>query len=369
MMMSGRILLACLIVGSVACGDGIADRPIDGPWVQDDAPLPPDAASNDAPRPPDAAPPDATACPAPAAGDVGGACAINADCAAAGFEGLCQVANNGDQFHWPAEGFCFRTCDTTADCGAGAFCTTISGNQARALGFAPAADEFKVCFPECCEGNRCSPGRVCGDAIYGFITLEQDACFPGDGAATDGDTCEEFADCNVSSDCRDGDIEDPNGMCITMGCTVGDDSTCAPGGDGHCIADQIPGQAFGLPVCVDTCDTDADCRIADGYTCRDETAAGLGKFCWHAQIGDACTSDADCGGGALTCDTAQPGGSCTLACDVDTPCPDGDICVDPGNGDPSFCADRCATSDPIPCRTGYSCVVSTGGKSACLVTP
>lgn len=378
-----RILLAGLLATAWGCGDGIAEGPIDALCPDnasciDDAPLGPDAPAIDAAGPdatePDAGEPDANACPAPAFGEIGGACEINADCTSAGFQGLCQKAQPGAPFQWPEEGFCFRKCTINADCGPDAFCTDLSGNQARALGLSGGEPE-RYCFPKCCEGDTCPADRVCGDAVFGFITLEANACFPGQPDAVDGDACETFGDCNVSSSCRTDPVEEPTGACMTLGCTVGDDSTCAPGGDGHCIDDVIPGQPFGLPMCVDTCESDDDCRIADGYFCRDETAAGLGKFCWHAQIGDACADDADCGGAPMVCDTTQPGGYCTVACTAGADdCPDNDVCVDPGGGASPYCADICNpddpsdpndSSDPVPCRDGYACTPS-GDDSVCL---
>ncbi len=72
-----------------------------------------------------------------------------------------------------------------------------------------------------------------------------------------------------------------------------------------------------------------------------------------AQIGDACTTNADCGSGRI-CDRSQPGGYCTLpACDrVD--CPEEAVCVDFGN-QTRYCMQKCGAF--AFCREGFHCVL------------
>lgn len=69
-------------------------------------------------------------------------------------------------------------------------------------------------------------------------------------------------------------------------------------------------------------------------------------------IGDACSTNADCGSNRI-CDTSQPGGYCTASPCRDTGCPSEAVCVDFGN-QTSYCMQRCG---PFAfCREGFECV-------------
>ena len=76
-------------------------------------------------------------------------------------------------------------------------------------------------------------------------------------------------------------------------------------------------------------------------------------------IGDECETSIDCSvNGDRVCDTAQPGGYCTiLACEPDT-CPDDAICVEwrgePGRTAVSYCMRVCEGGGD--CRNGQACV-------------
>ena len=74
------------------------------------------------------------------------------------------------------------------------------------------------------------------------------------------------------------------------------------------------------------------------------------------KIGDSCDNSTDCSvNGDRVCDTAQPGGYCTVrGCDPDS-CQEGAICVEwrfsPSRTATTYCMKRCGS-----CRSGYDCV-------------
>lgn len=72
-----------------------------------------------------------------------------------------------------------------------------------------------------------------------------------------------------------------------------------------------------------------------------------------AQIGDACTTNADCGAGRI-CDRSQPGGYCTLAACDRVECPAESVCVDFGN-QTRYCMQKCGAF--AFCRDDFVCVL------------
>lgn len=72
-----------------------------------------------------------------------------------------------------------------------------------------------------------------------------------------------------------------------------------------------------------------------------------------SQVGDSCSTNADCGSGRI-CDRSQPGGYCTQsACDR-YDCPSEAVCIDFGNQS-RYCMQRCGAF--AFCREGYVCVL------------
>lgn len=94
------------------------------------------------------------------------------------------------------------------------------------------------------------------------------------------------------------------------------------------------------------------------------------------KIGDKCSISTDCSvNGDRICDTAQPGGYCTVqGCDPDS-CPDGAVCVEwrfePSRTTSTYCMERCRGGCS---RGGYECVadddprLESGGTSLARVT-
>ena len=320
-------------------------------------------------------------CAVPPKGAIGGTCSKDSDCdpgpllqpdGGAGDGGaddggvadggvpqfipICFSATTAGPVKGPVEGFCTRTCNESADCGAGNFCDTDS----------------KICMPSCCagvtEGQACSAKRVCSDVASGFLPLSEPACVPGTATALDGAGCLDISDCNKDSLCRQNDLEQPRGMCHTVGCTVGNDATCAPGGDGHCVLDpyfELTTDNVPTTLCLDVCKNDNDCRKGDGYRCVDDPM--FGKHCRHPEVGDSCQFDMDCGVSLWACriGTEYPGGYCTNGANrkcfvtAETSCSLTSTCFDPDaatNGD-EFCVASCDPAKSGRCRAGYTCTV------------
>lgn len=341
------LAFAVLTLAFAACGDNLEpSRPVD---AGADAPVDADQSCN--PRP---------------TGAVGGPCTMSTECDSApgAGDGLCLNAALGG-IGWPAGGYCVNKidlvsmncangCQNDAQCGAGNVCVTVGGCNA--------------CVAACCAGDECPGGQVCTTTLVGE-QLGKSACLPGSSTAIDGATCAGFSDCAIDSICFADQWENPGGYCETVGCTVGDDTTCATGGDGHCVNLPTVGAGTG---CVDRCTADTDCRMAQGYRCFDGGAA-TGKYCRHPQTGDACTAATDCGqAGQWFCLTGAqyPGGYCTpipqcnpvsgLGCT-----PGSSICYDPPGAATPYCVDRCTGMGQGSCRTAYTCT-AIGNARGCL---
>ncbi|MBZ0231864.1 MAG: hypothetical protein K8M05_05895 [Deltaproteobacteria bacterium] len=353
--MRTAIALALLALWVAACGDnqvpgGGADAPeLDAPAADGrvDAPI------------------DAN-CPLREPGLVGGACTSDAQCdsAVGANDGFCLDATDGG-IGWPATGYCVTkigTCTQDSECGAGNVCVTINDSDGP----------FSACMPACgTDPCKCANGQVCSNNLA-TSPMDKMACIPGNEAAIDGDSCTGFGECDINSICRVDQFEHPNGQCMQIGCTIGNDATCTSGGDGHCAN---PGFVTAGAGCLDACTSDADCRQADGYKCFDG-GSSTGRYCRHPQTGDACATDTDCGDAAQwDCRTGVtfPGGYCTLqtACNPTTGsgCTAGSsVCYDPpgGGATDAYCVDRCTGVAQGTCRTGYVCTPGIGNASGCI---
>lgn len=345
--------ISMILVLSTACSD---DDP-----AADAAPGNPDASVVDGAVPdaeiPDAIQYDAIPCPARAMGDVGGPCTAHTDCdtSQGAGDGFCLRGLSGGVIRWPSEGYCvvFNGCTMDSDCGANNVCASFDG--------------FATCMPECCLGVACPGGQICSDSLFAD-TLNTDTCIPGDNGATDGDSCDTFGDCHADSRCINNPLEAPSGQCQTIGCTVGDDSTCAANGDGHCITDGE------INYCVDTCTQTTDCNDAEGWECSDNGADGL--YCDHPLVGDPCAADSECGNSppwSCLMGATFPGGYCTSTtcnsannsgCNLGSAhCYDPDTDPNNPNGN-EYCTDQCDPNDANSCRNGYDCVAFTVGNGA-----
>jgi hypothetical protein len=88
-----------------------------------------------------------------------------------------------------------------------------------------------------------------------------------------------------------------------------------------------------------------------------------------ATIGDACTTEKDCGNGVCLNRGFTPGGYCSVSCTVGgAACPTGSVCVDNAIGrDVSGCLRTCASSKD--CRGGYVCKTERNSGTPVCVGP
>jgi len=78
-------------------------------------------------------------------------------------------------------------------------------------------------------------------------------------------------------------------------------------------------------------------------------------------VGDACTTQSDCGQ-RLYCELAMPDGYCTSRGCATNPCPAEGICIE-FNPDLSYCMQPCDADGD--CRSGYTCVKDFGAYPFC----
>lgn len=260
-------------------------------------------------------------------GGDGDACGGDDDCAG----GRC-VRSRG----WTG-GYCASPCDGDAACGDGV-CASFGTEEAPDPG----------CLSGCEASSDCRPGYHCDTWSY-----SRGACRPG--AAGIGDACVAGWDCATEA-CID-DASWPRGYC-TAACES--ETACARlGGDALCV--DLGSSEDPLPLCLDGCATDADCRA--GYHC--DSWSFERPACWpgDAPIGAGCETSQECRSSACAGEeNGWVGGAC-IAYDCDLAAPDascvrygGDgVCVELGPPDDRFtaCLDRCGSS--ADCRAGYHC--------------
>jgi hypothetical protein len=81
-------------------------------------------------------------------------------------------------------------------------------------------------------------------------------------------------------------------------------------------------------------------------------------------VGDACTTNGDCGQGTCLQGATAPGGYCSLTCQGNGGnCPNGSAC-DSSQGAQGFCRRTCTTAQD--CRTGYTCTGTQGNTRICV---
>ena len=185
----------------------------------------------------------------------------------------CVGDQNGDQFQ------CMLICDEAGRvCGDGSICTARLNAPpvCYTLGDVPEGQPCTVNL-ECAPGNLCfgiEPEQYC---IQG--------CHPLDDVCAEGEFCDATdrkgpcrskvgSDCEATDDCPDDLVCSsvqadplgstfPKGYCTTTGCSSDDD----------CPYDSIcrtpPGTQ--TAICMQTCDTESDCRFNHDYTCLGPT--------------------------------------------------------------------------------------------------
>jgi hypothetical protein len=215
----------------------------------------------------------------------GSQCFVSSDCAATGNDPICLGPNEGF-----ADGYCSEFCDLGAPvCAGDGICADPVPITGKAISVHP------VCFDACNSIADCRPGYDCVDrglAKKVCIVAPESAC--DDLQDNDIDNlidCQD-PDCHMDPICTGGakaagqpclstgecfsNMSDP--VCLTESffgfpggycsqfCNLGADD-CGVGG--ICTQGFVP---LNSPVCLDTCNVPADCRV--NYSCLD---IGLAK--------------------------------------------------------------------------------------------
>ncbi len=86
-------------------------------------------------------------------------------------------------------------------------------------------------------------------------------------------------------------------------------------------------------------------------------------------VGDACTTDDDCGPGVCVNESLAPGGLCSRLCGgIREACPSGTECVaDVVDGNRYGCLLNCQSA--ADCREGYECRTTRGSANTVCVGP
>lgn len=228
-------------------------------------------------------------------------------------------------------GYCTVRCGAGArTCPSGSHCGFNSGNS--------------VCLQDCQQSSECQAGNVCTDWDGDGIS----ECTPGKPV---GGACTGDAEC-ASGHCATASTGFEGGYC-TQPCTS--TSECPAGS----ACDPTSAQ------CVKTCTSSLDCR-GSGYACVDlggGASACLPYGGGGGAPGSPCQSVADCAGGrqAVCTDDGTGLKRCVVACTSDAEC-GGGACVDQGTT--KGCAAGC-TSD-ADCPTSTTCTSTQDGKQVCL---
>lgn len=186
---------------------------------------------------------------------IGKICQTKTDCAG---DLVCQEINAAT-----GEGFCTKTCDADAVCGAGRFCNAF-------------AQKFL-----CMEPQFCNPCNAAGDCSAGAPLCLQDKggqgycsrkCSVGDSSCAPGSSCHKYGSDLGASACT------PD-----YGSCSGDGSNCSP-----CIAqaDCSPGTtcftspATGERYCAQTCEPTATNGCPQGFACAAQKTKSIPGLCW-----------------------------------------------------------------------------------------
>jgi hypothetical protein len=293
--------------------------------------------------------------PVPATVGVGKICGGDIDC---GLGQTCIDEGEG----WPRTGYCSQICAGDDECGKDAFCSDELDDEGT-----------RLCFQRCANNTCARPGLVCASTVSGIVDLGGKACIPGRAAAKDGDVCAGLQDCNGGQLCVSNPFSMPTGMCVTVGCTVGDNTTCAVSGDGVCLPLSPT-----VGLCIDSCANTNECRTAENHICKQPEGLPRG-FCGPnvKEVGDACGKDTDCGPAPWQCLEGPrfPGGYCgARGCNPsdESTCPFDSTCFDPTPGglpNDQYCVAECDRT--LDCRSGYLCETfqANNQQKGCVLDP
>jgi hypothetical protein len=229
-------------------------------------------------------------------------CCPSADGKTATCGACCSAANCDDKIGCTDDkcggGQCSNT-PNNSHCDAGYLCNPDLKGCAKA----PVCSSPSQCHPSACQINPRCDGGTCHFDPCSATGLK--CCAGGAGATSNG-----CAICCADTECGD-NIACTTDACTANGCIHTPDGACAPGE--FCDARQGCIQCNGPSDCNDklACTTD----MCSGGRCLNFPNCPTGYCDPVLQKCVTCTSDADCQGGVVTTNIAQPpiGGKCSQA--------------------------------------------------------
>ena len=283
------------------------------------------------------------------------------------------------------DGECRLPCDTDADCVAGLGAPTceppdlLVARVCAASGYCEDKAEdctksgaqcvVNACVPIDCAADGDCPGWCTAGGEHVSQSCVDGACAPGEPAACSaGQICTPGGcaiGCAADADCPDGWTcvdDDPSASGHCRECTL--DTDCPDEGAPYCSSDLT--QVLRLRCVAYTCteEVEADCAAAESScesgaclvpACEGDSDCAEGDLCVHAGTLDAvcveCVEDFHCAGdcfGAQFRDAHCVEGVCKLD-ESFTQCPAGQACIDQG-----VCGALCGPDEPCP--DGQTCL-------------
>lgn len=296
------------------------------------------------------------------------------DDACDGVPGGFPICLNTSTFIFPGfgvdEGYCASTCRSDADCGLDGVCLESSPFPDVTVAF---------CVAACSAQRTCArPEHACVDRAYGLAPASRPMCLPFTATAAVGSACDTFADCRAGDVCLNHQQNWPGGMCVQVGCTIGDPTSCPAAS--ACVRFEEFGTTRCMPSCSTTSTTSPACRA--GYECTDLSSA---EVCHPINVrrlaGEPCVDADSCSPGNTVWECLRssefPAGYCTNFCDPRLPtglvlsagpgaCSNDEVCVAsspeyPSPGGVPYCARLCRDLPEVNCPSGHVCRTSTAG--------
>jgi len=201
--------------------------------------------------------------------------------------------------------------------------------------------------------TACPPGGKDSDDTVTDTVTDTDTQSSDEIPAYCAQSCTSNADCGLGQEAFDADNFDCNeGACLYTGCNS--DAECE-----SWLAGYVCAEVFGVSICLQGCDTSADCGLegiaahdADNYECTSGSCQYSG-----------CNSNEECeslGEGLVCLENAQGLSACVQGCDTNADCDLGNAAQDADNHECT--GGGCIYSG---CNSDEECEESLGAEYIC----
>ncbi len=214
-------------------------------------------------------------------------------------------------------------CDVRPDGGLALSCTLIGCSPRQRQGTIVNSwqcqfESGRWCSGTCIADDGCNTCRCRADATFDCTTATCEAAAPG--------ACREDSDCPTGQQCR----------------------ATAPGCDRHPRCSPPAGQSSTAWFCL----CDGTSSVEYGLPRRPYASAGACPG-YRSHIGDACSTNADCGGNMI-CDLDAPA-HCTQTCASADACPPDARCITTSGPPFSYCLRACESDADCAETPGLRC--------------